>query len=65
MNTPQRNPTNIGQNKIERQYLTYFTPAQTLSDIDEKTPLVQPSPLEFVESFTTTGITEKVLINRK
>jgi len=37
-------------------YLKYFTPQ---NDEDESTSLVQPSPLKWVDTFTSDGVAEK------
>ena len=55
MNTP-KNKIKKKQNETNELYLRYFTPAK---EIDENTSLIQPSPLEFVESFTSNGAVEK------
>ncbi len=54
----------IVSEKSERLYREYFTPREGLDADDESISLRQPSNLEVVESFTTYGITEDMLINR-
>jgi len=54
-------PKNVGikQPEMNKLYLQYFV---TLNNEDEDTSLIQPSPFEFVESFTSDGAAEKTII---
>ncbi len=49
--------------ELENLYKKYFTTTERIEN-NEEDSLLQPSPLNYVESFTTNGITEDVLVNK-
>lgn len=52
----------VNPKELERLYKKYFNTNGYSEEADESS-LLQPSPLEYVESFTTYGITEEMLID--
>lgn len=56
--------TNKDQDQLERLYREYFVSNEELDTADESSSLLQPSPLRYVDSFTTYGITKDMLINQ-
>ncbi len=52
---------NSQKNELEDSYNSYFV-AEDTDENDDDTSLLQPSPLKYVESFTTSEITEDLLI---
>ena len=53
--TPSSNP-----HELEESYREYFAVPETMDD-NAQLSLAQPSPLEYVDSFTTCGVTEDLL----
>ena len=56
--------TNADQNQLEKLHRQCFVSDEKLDSADESSSLLQPSPLQRVDSFTTYGITQDLLIHR-
>lgn len=50
-------------NKLEDLYNVHFVTEET-DENDDNASLLQPSPLKYVESFTTSEITDDMLIHK-
>lgn len=50
-------------NKLEDSYKVYFD-AEDTDENDDNASLLQPSPLKYVESFTTSEITDDLPIHK-
>ena len=59
------NNTNADPKELERLYEQYFNQEESLDIADESISLLQPSPSECVDSFTTNSIIDDLLVNKE